>query len=603
MSEKIWLLFLPWLYRSADTWIALTRASSAELEDLLNISGDRIRLIPNAIDVDAVVAKGLEPIEHPWFTDQRGYSVVIGVGRLNTQKGFDTLIDAVALANRTRPTRLIILGAGALEQIVLARLLLPEHFGVVAMAFALQSMIAIIAQLDFRDALIQSRSISRAHVSWAWRGLTVTGLGCYAGLVLAGPWLEALFAMPGFAQVLVVIALCLILEVMQAPVEALLIRRRQIRAVAMASVWGYALGFAALGIALALAAPGAMALAWAYVGLEALKLAYMLWSYLRLPPKADEFAPAPDGGSGAVLRDLSRFAVFGTLNRLFSGANKKVDNLIVGSILGAGALGFYSRAYALAATPMDTMLGMTIRSVVFPALAGMQDDAARFRNAVARANALAASLIMPLGVTIFVLAPEIVPVMFGPGWDDAIFPLQCLGLALGLRFGPRLAVAVGRALGQQQKLFFMNAAMTVVLVGAVSIGASQGGLNGASLAIIGTAFLHWLAAAMLSVRLAQMPTLQFFAALWRPAMLGLAYFGLLFAIATVLRSGISIAIITIIGSGAGAVFLTGVLCLLSPNVFLGKWERQKLANAALRLPRFRRVGKWLAHRIAPETRK
>ncbi|MCC5959451.1 MAG: oligosaccharide flippase family protein [Rhodobacteraceae bacterium] len=490
-----------------------------------------------------------------------------------------------------------------LSLVVLARLLLPEHFGVVAMAFALQSMIAIIAQLDFRDALIQSRSISRAHVSWAWRGLTVTGLGCYAGLVLAGPWLEVLFGMPGFAQVLMVIALCLILQVLQAPVEALLIRRRQIRAVAMASVWGYALGFAGLGIALALAAPGAMALAWGYVGLESVRLAHMLLAYRRLPPRPDEFSAVPVGGTRAVLRDLSRFAVFGTLNRLFSGANKKIDNLIVGSVLGANALGFYSRAYALAATPMDTMLGMTIRSVVFPALAEIQDDAARFKSVVALANALAASLIMPLGVTIFVLAPEIVPVMFGQGWDEAIFPLQCLGLALGLRFGPRLAVAVGRALGQQRQLFFMNAAMTVVLVGAVWIGASLGGLNGASLAILGTASVHWFAASMLSVRLTQMPMSRFFAALGRPAMLSLAYFALLFAIAQILRGEFDIAFLTIICSGVGAVSVVGIFCLLLPNVFLGQWERHKLAKALLRLPRFRRVGKWLADRITPEIQK
>jgi O-antigen/teichoic acid export membrane protein len=484
---------------------------------------------------------------------------------------------------------------------VLARLLLPEHFGPVALALAIQSIIASIAQLDLRDALIQSRLISRAHLLWAFRTLTVTGLGGYAGLVLGGPQLSVLFGMPDFARVLPVVALCLILAVMQAPFEALLIRRRHVRAIAMASIWGYALGFAGLGISLALVAPSAIALAWAYVSLEALKLAYMIWSYQCLPMQPDEFSSAPDGGKWTLRHDLLRFAVFGTLNRLFSDANKKIDNLIVGLLLGASALGFYSRSYALAAAPIDTVLGMSIRSILFPALAGRQDEAVRFRSSVRRTFTLVASVIMPIGITTFVLAPEIVPLIFGPGWDAAIFPLQCLALTLALRFGPRIAVAVGRALGKQKNLFFMNVTMTVIMVGAVWIGASLGGLNGASIATLATAVLHFAAASVLLVRLAQISMLELLSELSRPFLLSLLYFGILFTIVQVLRHTFDIAIISIFGSSVGALVSLVALCLLSPHVFLGKWERQKLANIALRCSKFRNAGKWVATRVFPET--
>ncbi|MCC5959455.1 MAG: glycosyltransferase [Rhodobacteraceae bacterium] len=116
ISERIWALMLPWIYRVADGWISLSRASSVELSELLSVSQDRISMLPNSIDIDSVTARALEAIEHPWLTEQRDYAVVIGAGRLNIQKGFDTLIDAVALANQNRPTRLIILGEGLLEQ-------------------------------------------------------------------------------------------------------------------------------------------------------------------------------------------------------------------------------------------------------------------------------------------------------------------------------------------------------------------------------------------------------------------------------------------------------------------------------------------------------
>lgn len=485
---------------------------------------------------------------------------------------------------------------------ILARLLVPEDFGLVAMAMAIQSMLAIVAQLDFRDALIQSRTISRGHVVWSWRLLAMTAIASYGGLVALGPFLEAWVAMEGLAAIMWVVALCLIPELARAPLEALLIRRRKVGSVAMANVWGYAIGFATVGIALALVAPSAMALAWAYVALEVVKFLYMVWVYRRLPSSDEVYSDYPSGGVSGLLRDLTRFAFFGTLNRFFSTANTKLDNLIVGSLLGAGALGFYSRAYSLAATPMDTLLGMTIRSVIFPALAGMQDDAERFRRAVARANALAATVIMPLGLTMLVLAPEAIAVVFGPGWEAAVFPFQCLGLALGFRFGPRLTTAVGRALGKQRTLFFMNAALTVVLVGMVSAGATLGGLNGASLAIIGNSTLHWFVSAVMAARLSQMPMGQFFAALWRPAAFSALYVLLLFGFVTLLRGGPDIAIVTILVGGAGAAICMTALVFAAPGAFLGEWERVQAAKAVARIPP-RRLGLRLAHRIDPTRRK
>lgn len=116
MSEKIWSLMLPWLYRAADAWISLSHASSAELAEIMKISQDRIKLIPNSVDLGTVVTKAQIAQDHPWLTEPRDYPVVISVGRLHFQKGFDTLIDAVALANQSRPIRLIILGTGGLEQ-------------------------------------------------------------------------------------------------------------------------------------------------------------------------------------------------------------------------------------------------------------------------------------------------------------------------------------------------------------------------------------------------------------------------------------------------------------------------------------------------------
>ena len=72
-------------------------------------------VVPNGVDVDAVRLKGAEPCTHPWFGDAEA-PVVLAVGRLVEQKNFGTLIQAVEIARRSRPLRLMLIGDGPLSE-------------------------------------------------------------------------------------------------------------------------------------------------------------------------------------------------------------------------------------------------------------------------------------------------------------------------------------------------------------------------------------------------------------------------------------------------------------------------------------------------------
>ncbi|MBA2635253.1 MAG: glycosyltransferase [Sphingomonas sp.] len=82
--------------------------------------GAKARVIPNGVDVEAVRRKAAEPCHHPWLTAGE-VPVVLGVGRLVEQKNFGTLIRAVALASRSRPLRLLLIGDGPLGASLLAQ--------------------------------------------------------------------------------------------------------------------------------------------------------------------------------------------------------------------------------------------------------------------------------------------------------------------------------------------------------------------------------------------------------------------------------------------------------------------------------------------------
>ncbi|MCR8724588.1 oligosaccharide flippase family protein [Frigidibacter sp. ROC022] len=492
-------------------------------------------------------------------------------------------MNALSAALSVVTTSILSLAVRLISLAILARLLAPEQFGVVAMALTIQALVSLVAQLDMRDALIQSETVSRAQLRLAWRAMGAMALTSYLLTAALAGRIEAWTGVAGLAPVLLVTGLNLFLDLFLVPVEAMLIRAGRVSVVGTSNIIGYMIGFTGFGVTATLLRPGAFSLAFAYVALAAVKLFYSAFRLARLPADARRGAPVPAGSRAGMLRHLLRFALFGTANRFFTTSTKQVDNLVVGSVLGGHALGFYSRAYALSATPMDTLLGLTIRSVIFPSLARMRDDPARFRQAVRNANAAGTLLSFPIGLVFCVLAPELIRVFLGPGWEESIIPFQCLSLALGLGFGPRLASAVGRALGRQKLLFWMNLVMTMALVLLVWLGARWSGIVGASIGVLAATLLQWLAALGLMAWMSGGQVLALILAMARPALLSLGMAAGLFLAASALRVDPGLPLVTLICGAlvAGAIGLGTMLAF--PGRVLGAWERDMVAQILARL--------------------
>lgn len=101
-------------YRSADAVVAVSLGVARSLEAELGLNPERVRVILNPVITPRVLAGAKEPVGHAWFAPGEP-PVILGVGRLTEQKGFDTLVKAFATLRASRPCRLIILGEGELR--------------------------------------------------------------------------------------------------------------------------------------------------------------------------------------------------------------------------------------------------------------------------------------------------------------------------------------------------------------------------------------------------------------------------------------------------------------------------------------------------------
>jgi glycosyltransferase involved in cell wall biosynthesis len=99
------------LYRFADMIVAPSIGVKDDLTEQLGLPRTRVRVINNPLSLSLIGRRAEEPVEHRWFA-QPDVPIIVGIGRLSSQKDFPTLLKALAKVRATRPARLIILGEG-----------------------------------------------------------------------------------------------------------------------------------------------------------------------------------------------------------------------------------------------------------------------------------------------------------------------------------------------------------------------------------------------------------------------------------------------------------------------------------------------------------
>jgi PST family polysaccharide transporter len=176
-----------------------------------------------------------------------------------------------------------------------------------------------------------------------------------------------------------------------------------------------------------------------------------------------------------------------TLSKLFNWAAANIDNLVVGSTLGATSLGLYSRPSTLMNT-VNQVIGTGTARVLFSTFAKMQHDLERMRRAFERA--LSTSLVAASFAAAFVLlfSGLIVHLMLGPKWVASVPIMEALFAAFVTRSGYIVAEAVPLALGLGRASAFRQAAQFILVLTGAWIG-SRFGVTGAA---IGIAIAYWL---------------------------------------------------------------------------------------------------------------
>jgi len=301
---------------------------------------------------------------------------------------------------------------------ILARLLTPSDFGLIAMVAVFSAFVAVFSNFGLTSAIIQKKEVSDETLSSTfWVNV---GLGALLTIALAAsaPLVAAFYSEPRLTPLVVFISTTFFITSFGSVQTALLTRSMNFKALAVINIC--ALGISgAISVFLAFSGYGVWSLASLTV-LSVFLTVVFTWIYSRWVPHFSFRLQRVKG--------LLRFGANVTGFSFFNYFARNADNLLIGKFLGAAPLGFYNLAYNLLLFPI-TNISNVIGNVMFPALSKVQHDKQMVRETYVTANRYIAAICFPLMIWVLVTAPQLIRVVYGPKWVGAIVLVQILAIA------------------------------------------------------------------------------------------------------------------------------------------------------------------------------
>lgn len=289
--------------------------------------------------------------------------------------------------------------------VILARLLTPDDYGIIAMVQAVTAFAGLLRDLGLSTAAIQKENLTDAQQSNLFWINVAVGLTLTVGLAAGSPLVARFYHKPAVLWVTVALSTSFLIDSLAAQSNALLIRNLWFGRQAAARISG-ALVTLSTSIILALYGLGYWALVWGPIA-GALATTFLLFFLSPFRPGL----PGRGTGVGDMLRFGAHITAFDFVNYF----QRNLDNILIGRFWGSESLGFYSRAYALLLFPINKLRG-PINAVAFPALSRLQNQPEDFRAYYLRVTSLLALLSMPLTAFFFVASKPIIEIVLGSKW-------------------------------------------------------------------------------------------------------------------------------------------------------------------------------------------
>lgn len=398
--------------------------------------------------------------------------------------------------------RLAIRSIGFVSTVILARLLVPADFGLVAMATLIYGFIQVMSQFGFDTILIQKQDAGRDYYDTAWTLSILKGLATAAILAAGAGAFADFFAEPRLVDIVYVLCFVALLSGF-ANIGTVDFRKQM----TFGRDFRYMVGVKLCTFVVTLTAAFALRSYWALViGMASGAVIQLVLSYLLHP-----YRPRVALSRWREIMDFSKWLL---ITNMLAFVNNRGATFFISKLAGAQAVGLYTVAHDISNMPTSELIA-PIRRAILPGYARLASDLPALRHSFVKMWATILMLGAPMAIGIWLVADPLVRVFLGGNWLEAIPLLQVLAIYGLLTTCTTNSTPVYLALGKPKILTGLAAASVAVTLPLLYWGTVQAGAYGTAVAMTLAVGVWIVGDLVLVTRLLGIPLVRLFAAVWR----------------------------------------------------------------------------------------
>lgn len=342
---------------------------------------------------------------------------------------------------------------------VLARLLSPDDFGVMAVATVIIAFFNLFTDMGLSPAIVQHKSLEKRELSDIFSFTVWSGIGISL-LFFGASWLIADYYKSDILRTLCqLLSVNLFFASANIVPGAMFYRNKEFKFIAIRSFIIQIAGGA-----------GAVTAALCGAGLYALIINPILSSILIFVISYQRYPQRLRFTLGlGVLRKIFSYSAYQFLFNLINYFSRNLDKLLIGKYMSMSALGYYEKSYRLMMLPLQNIT-QVITPVMHPIFSDFQNDTGKLATSYERIVRFLSFIGLPLSVLLFFTAEEVTLIIFGNQWLPSVPVFQILSLSVGIQIILSSSGSIFQAAGDTRSLFVCGLFSSILNVTGIVLG-------------------------------------------------------------------------------------------------------------------------------------
>jgi O-antigen/teichoic acid export membrane protein len=348
---------------------------------------------------------------------------------------------------------------------VLARLLLPDDFGLMAIVMIAVGLCGALSDMGINNAIIHRQNITPNQLSSIYWLNIFSGFVIFALVLCISPLVGVFYDEPRLVGMINTLSPVFIITAIGNQFRVLSQKEMRFHTIAIISVLAEIFSTAA-AIIFAMKGFGVYSLVYAAIILAVVNsILFLIYGLTHNQAPKLVFSPGE-------LKGFYAFGLYQMGERVINFYTANIDKILIGKMAGMQVVGFYSLAWQLIVFPLSK-INPIINSVAFPTYAKVQNDVDALSAYYSGSVKLLSLIVMPILAFIFYFSADVVLLVFGPGWEQSVVLVQILALVGALKAlanpGGSVLLAIGRAdVGFWWNVFYATI-LTIALVCSLSV--------------------------------------------------------------------------------------------------------------------------------------